>query len=244
MEPTLHLDSEDRAVVQEAVLQNLKNDDWRQIEAAIFIANGIYVYKRKVSHYPATFEYKCLSPETLQKAFRIERIDTGWLPAHIVRCGSNTTGEWSVLFVPPGQHTIELQETGMLQVPLPGLVMVGVGRDYRLWAVSTKQFQPEAMGYCAPLPNVYENGKICWGTHHPPISEVQSVTHTWKLFMSSPFNQDLVSGKSRSCDSDIRQHLMALSNRRRKSYPCQDLVSIPHGYQKATIADLVEGFII
>lgn len=100
MEPTLQLNFEDRSAVQEVILQNLKSEDWQQIEAAIFVANGTYVYKRKVSDHPLAFEYKCLSPEALQRAFHIERIDTGWLPTNIVRCGSNTAGEWAVLFAP------------------------------------------------------------------------------------------------------------------------------------------------
>lgn len=127
MEPTLQLNFKDRGAVQEVVLQNLKSEDWRQIEAAIFAANGTYIYKRKVSGFPLAFEYKCLSPETLQRAFHVGRIDTGWLPTNIVRCGSNTAGEWAVLFVPPTQQTLELQDTGKVQVSLPGMVMVGVG---------------------------------------------------------------------------------------------------------------------
>lgn len=243
MEPTLQLNFENRSVVQEVTLQNLKSDDWRQIEAAIFVANGMYVYKRKVSDYPLAFEYKCLSPETLQRAFHIERIDTGWLPNSVVRCGSNTAGEWAVLFMPPIQQTLKLQETGAVQVPLPGMVMVGVDSDYRIWAVSTKQFEPDATGYHAPLPNVYENGRICWGTNYPPIASPQNITKAWDLFISSPFNGDLVYGKSRCQHSDIRQQLIALSKRRRKAYPINDLMPARRGYRHPAIAELVEEFI-
>ncbi|MDX2241671.1 MAG: hypothetical protein NW224_13385, partial [Leptolyngbyaceae cyanobacterium bins.302] len=237
------LDSENRSVVQEAILQSLKSEDWQQIEAAIFVANGTYVYKRKVSDHPLAFEYKCLSPEALQKAFHIERIDTGWLPTNIVRCGSNTAGEWAVLFAPPAQQTLELQETRTVQVPLPGMVMVGVGRDYRIWSVSTKQFEPDATGYHAPLPNVHENGRICWGTNHPSIASPQNIAKAWELFISSPFNGDLVYGKSRSHYSNVRQQLIALSKRRRKTYPSNDLMPACKGYRHRAIAELVEEFI-
>lgn len=243
MEPTLQLNFENRSVVQEVTLQNLKSDDWRQIEAAIFVANGMYVYKRKVSDHPLAFEYKCLSPQALQRAFHIERIDTGWLPINIVRCGSNTVGEWAVLFVPPAQQTIELQETGMVQVPLPGMIMVGVESNYHIWAVATKQFEPDATGYHAPLPNVYENGRICWGTNHPPIASPQNIAKAWELFISSPFNGDLVYGKSRSHYLDVRQQLIALSKRRRKTYPSNDLMPACKGYRHRAIAELVEEFI-
>ncbi|KAM3090293.1 hypothetical protein ACKFKG_30345 [Phormidesmis sp. 146-35] len=243
MEPTLQLNLEDRAALQEAVLQTLKSEDWRQLEAAIFVANGMYVYKRKVSDHLLAFEYKCLSPETLQRAFHIERIDTGWLPNSVVRCGSNTAGEWAVLFMPPAQQTIALQETGTVQVPLPGMVMVGVGRDYRIWAVATKQFEPDAVGYHAPLPNVYDNGRICWGTNRPPIASPQNIIKAWELFISSPFNGDLAYGKSRSHHSDVRQQLTALSRRRRKTYPTNDLMPACKGYRYLAIADLVEEFI-
>jgi len=243
MEPTLQLSFENRSAVQEVTLQSLKSEDWRQIEAAIFVANGTYVYKRKVSDHPLAFEYKCLSPEALQRAFHIERIDTGWLPTNIVRCGSSTAGEWAVLFVPPAQKMLELQEIGTVQVPLSGIVMVGVGSEYRIWAVATKQFEPDATSYHAPLPNVYENGRICWGTNRPPIASPQTITKAWELFISSPFNGDLVYGKSRSHYSDVRQQLIALSKRRRKTYPSNDLMPACKGYRHLTIAELVEEFI-
>lgn len=240
---SLQLASENRSAVQEVVLQNLKSENWRQLEAAIFVTNGTYVYKRKVSDHPLAFEYKCLSPETLQRAFHIERLDTGWLPSGVVRCGASTAGEWTVLFVPPAQHAIALQETGTVPVPLPGMVMVGVGSDYRLWALSTKQFEPEATGYHVPLPNVYDNGRICWGTNRPPIASPQVITKAWALFITSPFNGDLVYGKSRRHYSDVRQQLIALSKRRRKTYPANDLLPMCKGYRHQTIADLVEELI-
>ena len=243
MEPTLQLNFESRSIVQEAILQSLRSEDWQQIEAAIFVANGTYVYKRKVSDFPLAFEYKSLSPETLQRAFHIERIDTGWLPTNVVRCGSSTAGEWAVLFVSPAQQMLELQQTRTVQVPLPGMVMVGVARDYRIWAVSNKQFEPDATGYHVPLPNVYENGKICWGTNCPPIASPPNIAKAWELFISSPFNGDLVYGKSRSHYSNVRQQLIALSKRRRKTYPSNDLMPICQGYRHRAIAELVEAFI-
>jgi len=93
------------------------------------------------------------------------------------------------------------------------------------------------------LPNVHENGRICWGTNHPPIASPQTITKAWELFISSLFNGDLVYGKSRSHYSDIRQQLITLSKRRRKTYPSSDLMPASKGYRHSTIADLVEEFI-
>ena len=109
MESTLHLTPSDQIAVQEATLQDLSTQGWKTIEAAIFIAGTIYIYKRRIPHsHPTTFEYKCLSPASLQRAFHLERVDTGWIDPGVVRCGSSTVGNWAVLFIPPSRHTLDL----------------------------------------------------------------------------------------------------------------------------------------
>lgn len=244
MEPTLqhHLNCsiDQQALIQEAVVQEFHSHNWKRIQAAIFIAETTYVFKRKVSNDPMRFTYKCLSPEALQRAFHLEALDSNWLPPGLIRHGSTTVGEWAVLFIPPGQHRLHLPGRTRT-LPLPGFVMVGLNKDYRLWAVTTPQFEPTARAYLPPLPNVYESGAICWGTTSPPDATPQSIPQAWHLFITSSFTNHLVLSKSRAHNLNVIDQLTRLG--RRKTYPLDDLLSAPVPTRNSSIADLIEGFV-
>lgn len=239
MESTLRLTKNDQAIVQESVRQTLGTEDWQNIEAAIFIGANTYLYKRRDPKRPHVFQYKCLSPETLAAAFQIEQIDTGWLPPGLVRCGSNTRGNWAVFFVPPQCCSIAVEAT-RLKVPLPGLVLLGCESQYWLWAICESQFDPQSKAHYAPLPNVHNTGKICWGSNKPPSLANQSIAQTWKLFIESPFNDHLVQGKSQKYPQTIVQQLRSLSKRNCKTYPDRDLVAVPENYRGISIGELIE----
>jgi hypothetical protein len=237
----LTLASTDQMAIQEAILSDIKTESWKTIEAAIFITGTSYVYKRRVSNNPKQFTYKCLSPETLQRAFHLDVLDSGWLLPGIVRHGANTTGNWAVLFVPPTSTTIEIASPqSVLTVALPGFVLLGLHQTYWLWASAEDAFNQSAIAYHAPLPNVYDNGAICWGTYTPPVNSLTNIVSTWEKFISTPFANHLVSGKSRSHSNDICQKLLALneaSGTNTTYYPTDDLIPIG---RSSAIADLID----
>jgi hypothetical protein len=243
MEPTLQLTPSDQTAVQEATLQDFHTQGWKTIEAALFIAGTTYVYKRRIPHsHPPTFEYKCLSPESLQRAFHLEQVDTGWIDPGVVRCGSSTVGNWAVLHIPPDRHTLELKDSSQsksVSLPLPGFVMLGIEDKYWLWAVTGNRFDPTALAHQAPLPNVYNTGVICWGNNTPPTASAQTMSQAWTRFITTPFNDHLVQGKSRKHSIDVTQQLLTLSRGKRKAYPTNDLVPHQSGY-RSSISDLIE----
>ncbi|MGB3263924.1 MAG: hypothetical protein WBA89_08190, partial [Microcoleus sp.] len=89
----------------------------------LFIEGGTYIF-----HYQSgdSSKYKCLSPATLRAAFANTPIDSGWInpEAGIVRWGTGSAGEWTIKFVPPQKHEINLLESKHL-VPLPAMVFLG-----------------------------------------------------------------------------------------------------------------------
>lgn len=175
--------------------------------------------------------YKFISPAALREAFVAEPIDSGYLPPNTVRWGKCHKGEWLVQFYPPQRCCISLENT-TLTVPMPGLVFAGCDRKYWIWAV--KKFDPNSPIFHAPLPNVMENGSICFGGNSVPNCSAAHIMQVWQLFWHSPFNQDLVQGKSKSYPENVRSHLQQLHNSNSKKYPTRDLV--PWGNKTITTA--------
>lgn len=227
------------ALIQDLLANPIKG--LKRIDAAILISEGRYFYQRRVSSSPVRYSYKCLSPDILSLAFNNQPSDTGWISAGIVRCGMSIKGSWAVQFVPPGRHTIQLQGIGVATVPLPGLIWIGLEQNYWLFAVADKMFDPETQCFHAPLPNVYENGSVCWGTNTPPIANSQSIVQAWQLFISSPFNNHLTTYKSRLHSSDITRQLAQLHEKAGKRYPTRDLLPLN---RKTTVNQLVQRLLL
>lgn len=134
------------------------------------------------------------------------------------------------------------QKTGMylegsetpLRVPLPGLILVRQTTerqhpDYHLYAVKRRPQSLDAALFHAPLPNIYTSGSICWGTVRT-VSEAAlagtSLAEDWQMLLGSPFGNHSVHGKSRAHRDDIRQQLIALTERNARVYPTSDLVPV------------------
>jgi hypothetical protein len=136
-------------------------------------------------------------------------------------------------------------EAVAVQIPLPGLVFAGAGLHYYLWAVKAKEFSPVLPAYHAPLPNIYPDGRICWGSNQVEAVTAQNVVATWKLFITSPFNTHLVQGKSKQYPENILLQLAKLGITWRKTYPTSDLLPLKNGGERQgwTIDRLVERLI-
>ena len=152
-----------------------------------------------------------------------------------------------------------------LHLALPGLVFGGVGNTYYVWAVKggdfyegasgqgSGQINPNARLYHAPLPNLYGDGHICFGNNAAPILKGgKELEAAWQLFLDSPFNGDLVAGKSKQHPRDVRAKLFDLvsrqQGRRPIKYPAPDLVPLDSSTsggngQGITLAEAVEKYI-
>jgi PRTRC genetic system protein B len=214
------------------------------LDGAIYFVGGQAIFEY---HDHAGWHYKPIGPETLKVAFSVERLDSGWIPKGIVRSGFGTKGYWFVKFLPPDVHQIEMtygDETLKIKVPLPALIFAGINRKYYLWAVQQTEFDPKAPmpPFQAPLPNLYSDGSICWGSNQPPEARHDYAESAWQLFITSPFNSHLAGQKSSRFDKDVRMLLKELAATGLKHYPLDDLRPVSFA-PDADIEDLLRTYI-
>ncbi len=196
----------------------------KEILAALFFYDGQYEFHHNCGEKSTV---KFLSPRDIAAAFRESSIDSGWIPPEIVRMGQITTTSFAMAWFPPKQHTCPFiaNDNSIVQktIPLPGLLFAGKGKEYAVWATS-HSFSPEKNLYHAPLPNVHPNGSICWGTNRPPECTPQQLREAFLMFIHTPFNRDLIAGKSKKHPRDVRKRLTELENK--KTYPENDLIPV------------------
>jgi hypothetical protein len=178
------------------------------------------------------------SEAAVREAFTGIPVDSGWMNLDVncravVRWGDGSRGEWAVLYVPPGLHKIELttdvaataDRVEHITAPLPALIFFGAGVKYWLWALRAAKFDPYHELMRAPLPNVFQDGEVCWGPHKPPASTGRAIVNAWELFISTTFSNHAASGKSKKDGEDVRTVLReAAQGGESASYPTEDLV--------------------
>lgn len=167
---------------------------------------------------------KFVTAQDARAAFSSAEQDSGWLPAGVVRVGSNAAGPWCVYSAPAQRVDVLLEgdEQGF-SLPIPRTVLLGAGDGYHLWSLKTTHFDPYAVTCSAPFPNVYDDGKICWGSNTPGLVDPGKMRQVWELFFSTPFNGHLIQNKSRTHKDDIRTVLRAMAEQKAKKYPLDDL---------------------
>lgn len=244
------------ALIQEMLAKPL---GLRSFEGAIVIADGNYFYIRQHSTQPPTYSYKCLSPSTLALAFNHSSIDSGWLQPGIVRHGRHVKGDWAVLYVPAAVHQLTIKGVELpepekqtkqgrqrFNVPLPGLVVLGLNTAYWIFAVKDEPLTPKTRCYRTPLPNVNPQSQhICWGNNQPPTASPSGIQQAWRDFITSPFSGDWSHSKSKlqAHSSDIRKQLLALHQSKAKRYPIETLMPVLAA-TKTTLENLVDTLLL
>ena len=208
---------------------------------------------------------KPIAADAVRGAFVEEPVDSGWLTEGVKRWGSGPAGTFMVKFIPPGSQTISLTLGGskapsQCKLPLPALVFAGVnsavsteggGTTYSIWALQEEQFRPSAKLWHAPFPNVYPDGRICFGDVRVPEVSWKTIDKSWQLFLESRFTTSMIEGKSGRHSADVREQLLACQSLSR--YPTDDLqpLRVRMGYAYAntnnptveTVNDAVKAFL-
>ena len=223
-------------------------DDGLNAEAGLlFVCGGehpLFVHREG----PDRVVCKFVSVADVARAFTWDNADTGWLPPGLRRWGRTRRGNFAVLHIPAARYALQLhrlpdavarEEVKTVTVPLPGLVLIGSQRSYRVFAMRD-EFAPQAPLYHAPMPNVYPCGDICFGANTPPVlNDPFAIVAAWKLFVESPFNADLASGKSRSFPDDVRLLLLRLD--RRRTFPFSELM--PASYSARNVEEALKSLV-
>jgi PRTRC genetic system protein B len=178
---------------------------------------------------------KCLAPKAARQAFTLEQTDSGWLSPRTIRIGENERGSWVIQRYDPARYRITLEEAlpipgqtfprRTLHVWLPGMIFLGSHKDYYIWAYKAWKESATTL-YRTPVPNIQTNGKICFGDNHPSRAATDTIDTTWSLFWRSPFNHDLVAGKSQRYPDSILTLLARLHRNKHNSlntFPQDDL---------------------
>lgn len=212
-----------------SMIDYVPSPQFKSMAALFFLDSGHYLFRRVEDGKETS---KFVTSVDVAAAFSMKEIDTGWLPAGIVRCGQNANGPWFIYSTPPQKVKIILEKAAAngddisLVVPAPRLVLLGCGNSYWLAAMRERHFDADAEILEAPFPNVYLGGNICWGSSTPPEAQPENARKVWDLFFESHFNGDLKEKKSKKYPKDIRSQLAALDGRQARVYPTLDLCSM------------------
>ncbi|MGV0976385.1 MAG: hypothetical protein ACOYBO_10695 [Azonexus sp.] len=130
---------------------------------------------------------------SVANAFNMFGASTGLLPANTLfwqqRGGQMQIGVW----IEPRTVTINIRRSKLEQwtIPLPGMIFLGSGKQYAVYAATERPAHASDRVYRCPLPNVYPDGHICQGSVPFPVCAIDTIDQAVRLFFESEFNQDL-----------------------------------------------------
>jgi hypothetical protein len=179
----------------------------------------------------------------LQLAANI-RLETGLLSPNTIYVAQEGVQKIIIEHRPRKKTAIFLEGSDApVIVPLPDMLLFRCSADkgqpeYRVFAVKGRPTSLDAKLFHVPLPNVYSDGRICWGS----VQKLQaqnlsgtSLEEDWKVFLGTPFGNHSVGGKSKSHGSDIRQKYIDMEQRKSRVYPKSDLLPT-----RRTVQEVIE----
>lgn len=177
-----------------------------------------------------------IAPDALAAAFTGTPVTTGLLPRECLFAGRDNGKPYFGVYLPPQARVLRVAVATPFTVtlPLPGLVFVGCGVKYRVFAVKHRPTTADEGLFHAPLPNVYDTGTICQGSAAFPVCAAETFYPAIETFFASDFNADLSARKSRQYPQDVLALWRALDGA--ETFPEDDLLRTGH-----TIGDLLEG---
>ena len=202
------------------ILNSLLADD--AIASLHFLRSNelMFVYRQD-----ATVHSKLVSIRDAKIAFEEHAgEDSGWLPSGVLRTGRNVRGDWVVYVAPPQTIEIIADHEEKLIIPIPMSLFLGWDHRYYIWSLVGKHFHPDQEVFKAPFPNVYENGRICWGNHKAPKVTPLNIQKTWAMFFGTVFNNHIASNKSKSYSASVLELLRQLSAAKKKTFPANELI--------------------
>ncbi len=168
---------------------------------------------------------KLISHEAAVLAFNTTHTeDSVWLPENVLRTGRNVRGAWAVYVTRPQMVQIVTDQDEKLNIPIPATLFLGWGPRYYLWALPNKKFSPGLPVFRAPFPNIYSNGRICWGNHKVPKATAASIGRAWEMFFGTGFNDHISNNKCKSFSGTVLELLRQLSAKNTTVFPQRELI--------------------
>jgi len=210
-----------------------------EAKAALFFLEGHYQLKWREGSVERT---KFLSPKQIGRAFSDkDAFDSGWLEANVVRFAQEKKTHKILSCLPAGRRKIfitdprpmgerqasEKDESVLeIEIPLPTLLLIGLGQKYYLWATLDKTISQKSKICAAPFPNLDSSGEICFGKNAAPECRLDIIETVWRLILESPFNSDRAADRCRTHPDDARKFLFELNHK--KTFPKNALIKTNH----------------
>ncbi len=210
-----------------------------EAKAALFFLEGHYQLKWRMGNVERT---KFLSPKQVGRAFSDkDAFDSGWLEANVVRFAQEKKTHKILSCLPAGRRKIfitdprpmgereasEKDESVLeIEIPLPTLLLIGLGQKYYLWATLDKTISQKSKICAAPFPNLDSSGEICFGKNAAPECRLDIIETVWRLILESPFNSDRAADRCRTHPGDARKFLFELNHK--KTFPKNALIKTNH----------------
>lgn len=144
-------------------------------------------------------------------------LGSGVLPENVLFWQATDRGAQVGAWLPPAARTLRWavgKRVRRFTVPMPGLVLMGQGVSYSIFAAKERPASEKAPLFHAPLANVNDNGVICAGTVKFPRCAPAMLAQAADLFFESEFNADLSADKVDS-PKTLLNYLLNLQGKRR-----------------------------
>jgi PRTRC genetic system protein B len=198
-----------------------------ELLAQVSIYKDVTLYTRRQG--PLWRSYP-VEPAGVAQALSRLPASSGLLPANTLATGHAHGRPFLVVYVPAHERTLRTEQREYT-IPLPPLVWAGCAQDYRLFALAMESGcwpDERAPLHVGPFPNLYRDGRICWGSSDPrPDAGPATMAMVLDLFLEgSLFNLHLANDKSKKYRSSVLAQWEALARRAAKAYPVRDLVAV------------------
>lgn len=173
------------------------------------------------------------------------RLETGILSPNTIYISQEGVQKLVVEYRPRQKTALFLEGTDApVIVPLPELLLFHRTTDkglpdYRVFAVKARPTNLNAKLFHAPLPNLYEDGRVCWGSvQHLQAQQLTgtNLTEDWKVLLGTRFGSHNAGRRSKSHPNDIRKKYLAMEAAKTRVYPKSDLIPA-----NRTLEDVLEG---
>lgn len=203
-----------------------EDEEYASIQMRLDLYEDLIVATRYKAALPdATF---VVDPMDLASALGNLQVGTGLLPKGCVFWSKRGRKERLAIYIEPRVWPVSVsREKRTWHVPLPGLIFLGHGREYQIYAVKEAPADDVRLAlYTAPVPNMQTSGgrAICQGTAPFPVASSKTIWQAATVFFESGFNADLGQNKSRKYDKNILRMWRVLNRARATEYPLDDLV--------------------
>ena len=120
--------------------------------------------------------------------------DTGLLPADVLFWQTRGTQPRIGIYVPPARRAIRFatgKREKSITIPAPGLVFVGSGHTYSVFATKMRPLTVADQLYHAPFSNVYPDGRICTGNVDVPECTTAGIARFVQSWWESTFTDHI-----------------------------------------------------